>query len=192
MSAMPRLVHRRVIRRWMVKRLGGISKRFPLLSFPEFCIMAERIINPDKDEDVHHNFSENEAILGYMLKLDEDQRQLLLTPEGTIDRNTKHDYHIEVYYWNRIPRNALAQLYTVDHIVTEYEYNGHRHRIPFDVYWGLLQTLRGRNRIRPVDNHLNDSANGIDETRSRIAECIDIRRVDRFIDQLIAEFNARR
>ena len=176
----------------LIKILGKISKKYPKLTFPEFEIKAYAEINPDKSENPHKNFSELEAIAGYVLKFGA-QVVLVFDNQGRPDLYIKHQYVGERRAWNHDPAHVVGQIDIIPHIVNEYEnpWSHRRYRAPMEVYNDFVEILDGNEAVNTVDNHLGNCGRGIDEMRAIKSESRDVRRVQRYVRQLLAEFEAR-
>ena len=176
---MPR--EQRLYRDPIIRILEKIRKKWARLNYPQFCIQAQRELNPEKSPDPNKNYSIRESIRAFA-------GPLYIDEHGRIS-----GYVIDVYNrmrnrWNEHPDNHWRQLYR-----RRFEVQIFRRPTRTDpsntetVIHSYLRSPRGNPDVADIDEHFGNVEDGIVQTRRRVADCRNVRHVDRAIEEQLRE-----
>jgi len=189
MSANPNAPFRRLVRPEIIRAVARIKRHWSKLPYPRFVIQAEHEMNPEHSNDPDANMSVAESVAGFLTPI----------PIQLRNRNTDIRMFFDMYNrpnlymtrlannqrlnWNLDPANVYRMIYCFAYQVVEVDRRGRetlvRHK--------YLQTLRGVNKVRELDEGYVHSIDGFEQRREAIQGSADIRTVDRLIDQTITE-----
>lgn len=183
-------VHRRLYRPEIYTTLARISKKWPKLSYPRFCIQAENEMNPDRLNDPICKFSIVESVRGWLsakpvrsiVRQIEDLR-LYVDSLGRPDPYALRWCNNARRRWNEDVLNETRNIYRITYTVLE----SRRNSETVEVYYDFLETLRGRRSVGQLEEHLDNGIAGLQETRERIQRSADTRAVDRRIVETLEE-----
>jgi hypothetical protein len=197
-------IHRRLHRPSMCSLLAQISRTWSKLSYPRFCIQAENIMNPEREDVLDKNFSITESVAGYLspkpidrgIRLHQDLR--LIEDQLRRPHPRARDYCDRLRrVWNEDIIHHTAQIYRIPVEFSEPKYSmprGNRsHRRTQDddarvrVIYNFLRTLRGKRDVAQVGRHLDSGIAGLEATNTRIQEAANTHAVDRAIKQILEE-----
>ncbi len=189
---MPR--HRRLYRPEMYRQLERLARKWKKLSYPRFCIQAENEINPDRTNDPDDNFSIVESVRGFLSPkpLSHTYRQGDL--RIYIDSLRRPDLYAIRYLnrqrniWNESVEGETVKLYSLPYPVVE-THAARRNQPERNerVIYDYLQTLRGREAVNSVDTYISNTINGLEDRRAAIRIGLNVRTVDRGIEQILEE-----
>lgn len=189
----------------MFASLAQISKKWSRLSYPRFCVQAENELNPPpRRNDLSHNFSIAESVRGWLVSKpingpvranNPDLRQYI-DNLGRPDKYALGYCNNSRHRWNDDPGHHTVQVYRISYRFEELKYNKpastrgrprSRDQEVIEVIYDFLQTLRGRNPVGQLQEHLENEIGGLGATIERIQSCTDTRAVDRAIEQVLQE-----
>lgn len=160
----------------MVRQLEQIRRDWDTLAFNEFIIKAQDEINRERSDQANKNFSMNEVIAAY-------DGPLYLNQRGRPDLYIKRRRIAEKRLWNDDIINQHRLIYKIE--VPQIEVDGTR------VVHDYIRVLRGGQHVRQIDQHSENVQNGIQHVRDRIQDSRNTRRVDRAVDELLEQLEAR-
>lgn len=180
----------RLYRREVVRELARLKRiKWSKLPYPNFVIQAESEINPDRTNDPDVNFSEAEAIGGFITPIPIRRRTINTDIRLFIDEFGRPDpYAIRFFksirsVWNDDPKNQTRHIYCLTYDARQL-LPRNRARIVQHKY---LQTLRGEDAVRQLDRHLVNGIDGLEETRLSIQPSANVDEVDRAIREVLEE-----
>lgn len=180
----------RLYRKETVRELARLKRtKWSKLPYPNFVIQAESEINPERTNDPDVNFSEAEAVGGFITPIPIRQRTINTDIRTFIDEFGRPDLYAIRFFkrrrdaWNDDIKNATRIIYCLTYDARQLLPRG-RTRIVQHKY---LQTLRGQDAVRQLDRHLVSGIDGLEEKRLGIQPCVDEDAVDRAIAETLAE-----
>jgi hypothetical protein len=188
----------------MCSLLAQISRTWSKLSYPRFCIQAEQIMNPEREDVIDKNFSITESVSGFLSPKPIDRGIRLHQDLRLIEDQLRRPHPRAKYYCDRLRRawnedilHHTAQIYRIQVQFSEPRYLTPRGSRSFNrrqpdnsrisVIYDFLRTLRGKRDVAQVGRHIDAGVAGLQEVNTRIQAAADTHAVDRAIQRILEE-----
>lgn len=181
--------NRRLVRREIIRELARLKRlKWSKLPYPRFAIQAESEINPEFSNDPDVNFSEAEAVGGFITPIPVRYRTPVTDIRLYFDEIGRPDlYSIRFFRkmrleWNKDRKNITSMVQCFRYDVVEVQRNR-----KVMVQHEYLQTLRGRDRVNQLGSHVRSTIDGLEGKFEDIQMSADPRTVDARIEEVLRE-----
>jgi hypothetical protein len=170
------------------------KRRIHIDDFCNAAIRAESEMNPDHDDNPDNNYSFLEFAKSWIEPHPLHLGRIIVYMRHFMDNYGRPDYYVirefkrQVAEWNKETKHQNIRLGIYRSLVTEITpATKRRPEIKKEVYHYYLRIIRGKQFVRQREEQINITMEGLEESKTRDQNCINVRLVDKAIEETLRE-----